>query len=146
MSILKLMHKPLQVHITKLARKNCTLKYGDDLASLMFEFVKNVEPENINEPVKTVFQRFVDRFRPKKEFSINISSDDKSNFFVNSNLRVGRHNFVSQKHPFDFAETLHTLKGFRKTVEMTRDDVLERLGEFNRLRHGLKKNLFNKNS
>lgn len=143
MSILRLIYKPTQVYITKLARRNCAIKYGDDLACLMFESVRNsVNKDRITaQNIKTPFQRFIDKFRKTKEMTINISSDDKYNFFVNSNLKIGRHNFVSEKQPFDFEQTLFTLKNFRATVEKTRDDVLTKLGDFNKLKRNLKRKI-----
>ncbi len=144
MSILKIMHKPTRVHITKLAQKNCILRYGEDLSSLMFESVRNLETQNTQKPAKTVWQRFVDKFRNTKEFVINISSDDKSNFFVNSNLKIGKYMFVSPKQPFDFEKTLYTLKDFKETVNRTKDDILQKLTHFNKLKHKFGMQVFKK--
>lgn len=145
MRIFKLVHKPTQVHITKLAKKNCILKYGEDYASLMLESVKNLETQKSGKAAKSTLLRFVDKIRPKKEFSINISSNAKSDFFVNSNLKIGNYNFVSQKQPFDFSKTLHTLKDFRGTVQKTRDDILEQLTDFNKLRRKFDRKIFRHN-
>ncbi len=134
MRILKLMHKPTQVYITKLARKNCVEKYGDEWGSLMLESVKHIVPQDVEPPKRTFMQKIVDKIRNSKELTVHISSNDKRDFFVNSNLRIGSYNFTSKKQPFDFAQTLYTLKDFKKTVQQTKDDILQQLTDFNKLR------------
>lgn len=145
MSILRIQHKPTQVYITKLAKQNCIKKYGEDWASLMFESVKNFDKANkrIGQPApKTMWQRFVDKLRNTKELTINITSDENSNFFVNSNLKVGHYNFTSPKHRFDFSETLHTLQNFREIVSQTKDNILQQVTDFNKLRRQLNRKIF----
>ncbi len=142
MSILKLMHKPTQVYITQMARKNCINKYGEEWGSLMLESVRNIESKNMSEPKKSLLQKVVDKIRNSKELTVNISSDDKNNFFVNSHLRIGNYNFTSKKQPFDFEQTLYTLRDFRKTVQQTKDDILQQLTDFNKLRRKFDRKFF----
>ena len=111
----------------------------------MFESVKNFDKANkrIGQPApKTMWQRFVDKLRNTKELTINITSDENSNFFVNSNLKVGHYNFTSPKHQFDFSETLNTLKNFREIVSQTKDNILQQVTDFNKLRRQLNRKIF----
>lgn len=141
MPILKLMHKPTYVHITKLARENCRSAYGDDYASLMLEAVKNLETKSKDEP-PGLLKYLVNKIRPTKQLTINISSNENKDFFVNSHLKIGSYDFVSKPKPFDIAETLETLKNFKNIVEQTKDDILNQLGAFNKLRRGFDRKLF----
>lgn len=134
MPILKLMHKPTQVHISKLARENCRKLYGDDFAALMLESVKNLEQKTQKRPTNSILNRIINKIRPQKEMTINISSNENKDFLVNSSLKIGLFDFISKPKKFDIAETLTTLKNFKSTVEQTKDDVLKQLEEFNRLK------------
>ena len=142
MHILKLVHKPTQVHITRLARENCRREYGDDFACLMLESVKNLEEQSQKKPIKGLLNKFINKICPKKELTINISSDSNRDFFVNTHLKIGSYNFVSKRKPFSITETLSSLKNLKKIVEQTKDDVLKQLGDFNKMRRGFDRKLF----
>ncbi len=141
MQILKLMHKPTLVNVTKLARENCRKAYGDDYACLMLEAVRNVTPEAKKKPT-SLLQRIINKFRPTKELTFNVSSNENKDFFVNSNLKIGSYNFVSEPKPFNIAETLNTVKGYKAAMENAKDDVLQQLGDFNKMRRDFNRAMF----
>ena len=133
--MIKFRHLPTKVNISDLARQNCRQMYGDDLSCLMFESVKNLE-EKIPSAKKTNFiKKTIDALKPAKEMSINISSNKYGDFFVHSNLKINKYNFESSKIPFDFFETLSTLKNFKTIVAKTKDDILTKVSALNEFKN-----------
>lgn len=132
MRLLKLINAPTKLYISGEARKNCRLLYGDDLASLMLESIKNVEPQAAPKPPKNFMEKLLNKIRPKKEMSIGVFSNRDGDFFVQSNLKVGNFNFLSAPHRFNFLETLESLKSFREVIKQTHDDILKEIETFNK--------------
>lgn len=132
MKLLKLVNAPTKFYISGDARKNCRLLYGDDLAALMMESVQNFEPRAVHKDPKTFMSKLLNKIRPKKEMSIGVLSNKDGDFFVQSRLKIGNFDFLSEPHRFNFLETIETLKNFRKVVQQTRDDILKQLETFNR--------------
>ena len=142
MRILKVLNKPTRINITQNVVKNCRTLYGDDWAGLMLESVRSVERDYpAQKPEKNFVKKLINRLRPKKEFTINVISNENRDFFVTSNLKIGSYKFQSKKIQFDILETLDTLKNFRKRIQETRNDILAQITGFNNLRKGKDKNL-----
>ena len=143
MRILKLMHKPTRVFVSKEAINNCRKMYGDDLASLMLESVRNFDKTRNVSQIKTSFlKKVINKLRPEKELTINVISNKDKDFFVKSNLKVGNYNFVSKKVPFNISETLNTLKNYKFSIEQTKDDIIKQLAEFNKLKREMNRKFF----
>ncbi len=143
MRILKLMHKPTRVFVSKEAINNSRMMYGDDLASLMLECVRSIDETRDLIPQKIPFlKKVINKLRPEKELTINVISNKEKDFFVKSNLKVGNYNFVSKKVPFNMFETLNTLKNYKFSIEQTKDDIIKQLAEFNKLKREMNRKFF----
>ena len=140
--MIKFRHFPTRVFISKQAVANCKNMYGDDLACLMFESVKNLEEKPAIKSNESIFKKLTNALRPSKEMSIYISGNKDGDFFVHSNLILSHYNFESKKVPFNFFETLSTLKNFRAAVAQTKEDILSKVAEFNEFRRFPNKSKF----
>lgn len=132
MKLLKLVNTPTKIHISELAKKNCRIRYGDDLACLMLESVKSAVPANTVKKPKNLLEKLINKISPKKQMSIGVFSNKEGDFFVQSNMKIGNYNFPSGQHRFDFLDTLETLNNFKKVIEQTKDDILKQIELFNK--------------
>ncbi len=142
MRILKVLNKPTRINITQNVVKNCRDKYGDDWTGLILESIRSVENDYpAQKPEQKFVKKLINRLRPKKEFTIDVISNENRDFFVTSNLKIGDYKFQSKKVPFNILETLDTLKNFRAKIQETRNDILAQITGFNQLRKSKDKNM-----
>lgn len=132
MKLLKLVNTPTTFFISSNAQKNCRVRYGDDLASLMLESIKNAVPQQQYTKPKTFMEKLLRKISPKKQMSVGVFSNNNGDFYVQSNLKVGNLAFSSEAHTFDFFTTLNSLKNFKEVLKQTHDDILKQIETYNK--------------